>query len=107
MGTHDKFGFLPTQPCTIPAYSVTSLMSLRTQLGSRGHDVLWDTIQELSEKRRALIRQIEDMRHQLKQGSDRIAELKRNKDSLRMNPWLHFVTYANRFKPWKARITIS
>jgi seryl-tRNA synthetase len=52
---------------------------LRTQLGSRGHDVPWDTIQALSEKRRALIRQVEDMRHQLKQGSDRIAELKRNK----------------------------
>jgi seryl-tRNA synthetase len=53
--------------------------ALRTQLGSRGHDVPWDTIQALSEKRRALIRQVEDMRHQLKQGSDRIAELKRNK----------------------------
>ena len=52
---------------------------LRTQLGSRGHDVPWDTIQSLSEKRRALIRLVEDMRHQLKQGSDRIAELKRNK----------------------------
>ena len=53
--------------------------ALRTQLGSRGHDVPWDAIQALSEKRRALIRQVEDMRHQLKQGSDRIAELKRNK----------------------------
>jgi seryl-tRNA synthetase len=53
--------------------------ALRTQLGSRGHDVPWDIIQNLSEKRRALIRQVEDMRHQLKQGSDRIAELKRNK----------------------------
>ena len=53
--------------------------ALRTQLGSRGHDVPWDVIQALSEKRRALIRQVEDMRHQLKQGSDRIAELKRTK----------------------------
>ena len=53
--------------------------ALRTQLGSRGQDVPWDIIQSLSEKRRALIRQVEDMRHQLKQGSDRIAELKRNK----------------------------
>jgi seryl-tRNA synthetase len=53
--------------------------SLRAQLGSRGHDVPWDTIQSLSEKRRALIGQVEEMRHQLKQGSDRIAELKRNK----------------------------
>ena len=53
--------------------------ALRTQLGSRGHDVPWDVIQALSEKRRALIRQVEEMRHQLKQGSDRIAELKRTK----------------------------
>ena len=55
------------------------LESLRAQLGSRGSDVPWDTIQSLSEKRRTFIRQVEEMRHQLKQGSDRIAELKRNK----------------------------
>lgn len=53
---------------------------LRTQLGSRGHDVPWEAIHALSEKRRALIRQVEEMRHQLKQGSDRIAQLKRNKE---------------------------
>ncbi len=53
--------------------------ALRTQLGSRGHDVPWGSIQSLAEKRRGLIRQVEDMRHQLKQGSDRIAELKRDK----------------------------
>ena len=55
------------------------LESLRTQLGSRGSDVPWDTIQSLSEQRRTCLRQVEDMRHQLKQGSERIAELKRNK----------------------------
>jgi seryl-tRNA synthetase len=54
--------------------------ALRTQLGSRGHDVPWDVIQALSEKRRALIRQVEEMRHQLKQGSEHIAQLKRNKE---------------------------
>ena len=53
---------------------------LRTQLGSRGHDVPWDTIQALSDKRRALIQQVEDLRHQLKQGSEQIAQLKRNKE---------------------------
>ena len=56
------------------------LNSLRTTLGPRGADVSWDTIQALSEKRRAGIRQVEEMRHQLKQGSDRIAQLKRNKE---------------------------
>lgn len=55
------------------------LDSLRAQLGARGNEVPWDTIQSLSAKRRNLIQQVEDMRHQLKQGSDRIAELKRNK----------------------------
>ena len=53
--------------------------SLRTQLGFRGNDVPWDIIQSLSEKRRVLIQHVEEMRHQLKQGSERIAELKRNK----------------------------
>ena len=55
------------------------LDSLRAQLGARGNDVPWDTIQSLSDKRRTLIQQVEEMRHQLKQGSERIAELKRNK----------------------------
>ena len=55
------------------------LDSLRAQLGTRGNEVPWGTIQSLSESGETLIRQVEDMRHQLKQGSDRIAELKRNK----------------------------
>ncbi len=55
------------------------LESLQAQLGSRGTDIPWDTIQSLSEKRRELIRQVEALRHRLKQGSDRIAEFKRNK----------------------------
>ena len=55
------------------------LDALRAQLGARGNDIPWDTIQALSEKRRSLIRQVEDMRYQLKQGSDQIAQLKRNK----------------------------
>ena len=55
------------------------LDTLRTQLGSRGNDVPWDTIQALADKRRTLIQHVEEMRHQLKQGSEKIAELKRNK----------------------------
>ncbi len=54
--------------------------SLRAQLGARGTDVPWDTIQTLSDSRRAFIHQIEDLRHQLKQGSEQIALLKRNKE---------------------------
>ena len=55
------------------------LDSLRAKLGTRGTDVPWSMIQSLSDKRRALIQQVEERRHQLKQGSERIAELKRNK----------------------------
>ncbi len=55
------------------------LDSLRAHLGFRGVDVPWDTIQTLAEKRRILIRQIEDKRHHLNQGSEHIAALKRNK----------------------------
>ncbi len=54
--------------------------SLRVQLGARGSDVPWESIQTLSDTRRAFIHQIEDLRHQLKQGSDNIAQLKRNKE---------------------------
>lgn len=56
------------------------LENLRANLGSRGADVPWETIQPLVATRRALITQIEDLRHQLKTGSDRIADLKRRKE---------------------------
>ncbi len=54
--------------------------ALRAQLGARGSDVPWDTIQTLSNSRRGFIHQIEHLRHQLKQGSEQIALLKRNKE---------------------------
>ena len=53
------------------------LDSLRSQLGSRGADIPWDTVQALASRRRTLITQTEELRHQLKKGSERIAELKR------------------------------
>ena len=53
------------------------LGSLRSRLGSRAADIPWDTIQALASQRRTLITQTEDLRHQLKKGSERIAELKR------------------------------
>jgi seryl-tRNA synthetase len=55
------------------------LDALRSRLGVRAADVPWDTVQSLASQRRSLITQIEDLRHQLKKGSDRIAELKRTK----------------------------
>jgi seryl-tRNA synthetase len=53
------------------------LESLRTALGPRATDIPWDTVQDLASRRRSFITQTEDLRHQLKQGSDRIADLKR------------------------------
>ncbi|MDR4492879.1 MAG: serine--tRNA ligase [Nitrospirales bacterium] len=56
-----------------------SLDHLQSQLGPRGANVPWETIQALVATRRGLITQTEDLRHQLKKGSDRIADLKRQK----------------------------
>ena len=56
-----------------------SLDSLRTQLGVRAADIPWETVQELAAQRRSLITQVEDLRHQLKKGSDQIGQLKRQK----------------------------
>ncbi len=55
------------------------LDSLRSQLGARAGDIPWETVQTLAAQRRVLITQTEELRHQLKKGSDQIAELKRNK----------------------------
>ncbi|MEO8326028.1 MAG: serine--tRNA ligase, partial [Nitrospirota bacterium] len=55
------------------------LESLRSQLGARAGDISWETVQTLAAQRRVLITESEELRHQLKKGSDGIAELKRNK----------------------------
>jgi len=52
----------------------------RTSLGRRGHDVPWDVLQKLSEERRTLTTQVEQLRHELKQGSDEVARLRRAKE---------------------------
>src|SRR5438309_5097426 len=51
--------------------------AMRKQLGLRGADVPWDRIRTLIEQRRALASQVEQLRHELKKGSEKIAELKR------------------------------
>jgi seryl-tRNA synthetase len=55
------------------------LESLRSGLGARAADIPWEIVQALASQRRLLITQTEELRHQLKKGSDRIAELKRTK----------------------------
>ena len=51
--------------------------AIRTQLGPRGADVPWDNIRTLIEQRRTLTSQVEQLRHELKKGSEEVAKLKR------------------------------
>lgn len=51
--------------------------NLRAKLGGRGSDVPWDELQKILQERRELMAQVEDLRHQLKKGSDEVARLKR------------------------------
>ena len=55
------------------------LDQLQSQLGSRGADVPWDSVQTLASQRRTLIKEVEELRHQLKKGSEQVAQLKRDK----------------------------
>lgn len=56
-----------------------NLDSLRDQLGARGKDVAWEDLRKLTEDRRSCTIQVEELRHQLKKGSDDVARLKREK----------------------------
>ncbi|MGQ0810613.1 MAG: serine--tRNA ligase [Nitrospiraceae bacterium] len=57
------------------------LDKVRAQLGSRGADVPWDDVRTFIEERRALTGQVDQLRHQLKKGSDEVGRLKRDKQS--------------------------
>ena len=56
-----------------------NLDAILEQLGPRGCDVPWDRIRTLIEQRRALTGQVEQLRHELRKGSDEVAKLKRAK----------------------------
>jgi len=56
-----------------------NLDRLRDQLGARGKDVAWEDLRTLTEDRRSRTIQVEELRHQLKKGSDDVARLKREK----------------------------
>jgi seryl-tRNA synthetase len=56
-----------------------NLDAILEQLGARGGDVPWDRIRTLIEQRRALTGQVEQLRHELRKGSDEVAKLKRAK----------------------------
>jgi seryl-tRNA synthetase len=54
--------------------------AIRTQLGPRGADVPWEDLRKLLQDRRSLTTKIEELRHQLKTGSNEVARLKRAKE---------------------------
>jgi seryl-tRNA synthetase len=60
-------------------YLRDNLDRTREQLGLRGADVPWDNLRTLIEQRRALTTQVEQLRSELKKGSEDVAKLKREK----------------------------
>lgn len=57
-----------------------NLDHIRTTLGRRGNDVPWADIQQLSEERRAVTTQVEQLRYELNKGSEEVARLRRAKE---------------------------
>lgn len=55
-----------------------NLDNLREQLGPRGKDVAWEDLRKLTEDRRSQTVQVEELRHQLKKGSEEVARLRRD-----------------------------
>src|SRR6185295_8600426 len=53
--------------------------AIRELLGPRGADVPWDGLRTLIEQRRVLAGQVEQLRHELRKGSEEVAKLKREK----------------------------
>jgi seryl-tRNA synthetase len=56
-----------------------NLDAIKSQLGRRAADVPWNELRKLLEDRRSLTMTLDDLRHQLKKGSDEVARLKREK----------------------------
>ena len=56
-----------------------NLDRLKTQLGLRAGDVPWEDLRKLLQERGSLTTQVEDLRHQLKTGSEEVGRLKREK----------------------------
>lgn len=60
-------------------YLRENLEQVRSTLGRRGADVSWDAISKLSEERRTLTTQVEQLRYELNKGSEEVARLRRTK----------------------------
>jgi seryl-tRNA synthetase len=60
-------------------YLRDNLEAVRSRLGPRGADVPWDELNKLLQERRSVTVKIDDLRYQLKTGSNEVARLKREK----------------------------
>ncbi|MGH7254206.1 MAG: serine--tRNA ligase [Nitrospirales bacterium] len=60
-------------------YLRDNLDEIRTRLGPRGADVAWENLRKLIQERGTVMATVEDLRHQLKKGSDEVGRLKRDK----------------------------
>lgn len=72
-----------SRDATVPAmYNLRvlrdNLDAIRDQLGPRAADVPWDDLGKLIQDRRSLTVQVEELRHQLKKGSEEVGRLKRD-----------------------------
>ncbi|MDE3119424.1 MAG: serine--tRNA ligase [Nitrospirota bacterium] len=56
-----------------------NLDMLKAQLGARAADVPWEGVRTLVQERSRLMVQVEELRHQLKKGSEEVGRLKREK----------------------------
>lgn len=59
-------------------YLRDNLDDLRTQLGHRGADVAWEDLRKALDERKGLVAHVEQLRHQLKKGSEEVARLRRS-----------------------------
>ena len=60
-------------------YVRDNLDAVRGRLGPRGADVPWDELNKLLQERRSVTVKVDDLRYQLKTGSNEVARLKREK----------------------------
>lgn len=58
-----------------------NLDGIRAQLGARGGDVPWEDLRKLIQERGSLTTKVEELRHQLKKGSEQVGRLRREKKS--------------------------
>src|SRR5437773_1682890 len=58
-----------------------NLDGIRVQLGARGSDVAWEDLRKLIQERGSLTTKVEELRHQLKKGSEEVGRLRREKKS--------------------------